>query len=139
MGHCPLADSCLIHSRMQCYGTLASTRLPGLDTAGRGEEGSPLTMWKLWPHLPDTETQRGERQLDRSFVAGRSASLCLRRLQSSPGNLHVGHVLSKWFWQMPQTSSSGRSHRHVATADHFLILTFIRRRREKTEVGIKWC
>lgn len=26
---------------------------------------------------------------------------------------------------MPHTSSSGMSHRHVATAAHFLILTFI--------------
>lgn len=26
---------------------------------------------------------------------------------------------------MPQTSSSGMSQRHVATADHFLILTFM--------------
>ena len=46
-------------------------------------------------------------------------------MQSSPGYLHVGHVPSKWTWQMPQTSSSGISHRHVATAFHFLILTFI--------------
>lgn len=29
MGHCPLADSCLIHCVMQC-------------------------LWKLWPHFPDT-------------------------------------------------------------------------------------
>lgn len=29
IGHCPLADSCLIHWEMQC-------------------------LWKLWPHLPDT-------------------------------------------------------------------------------------
>jgi len=49
----------------------------------------------------------------------------LRKMQSSPGYLHVGHVPSKWTWQMPQTSSSGISHRHVATAFHFLILTFI--------------
>jgi hypothetical protein len=49
----------------------------------------------------------------------------LRKMQSSPGYLHVGHVPSKWTWQMPQTSSSGISHRHIATAFHFLILTFI--------------
>ena len=49
----------------------------------------------------------------------------LHKGQSSPGYLHVGHVPSKWTWQMPQTSSSGMSHRQVATAFHFLILTFI--------------
>jgi hypothetical protein len=51
--------------------------------------------------------------------------LNLQRLQSSPGYLHVGHVPSNWTWQIPQTSSSGRSHRQVATAFHFLMETFI--------------
>ena len=32
---------------------------------------------------------------------------------------------SKSTWQIPQTSSSGISHRQVATAFHFLIVTFI--------------
>lgn len=54
----------------------------------------------------------------------------LHRLQSSPGYLHVGHVPSKWTWQMPQTSSSGMSHRHVATVFHFLMVTFM--------VGVGW-
>lgn len=49
----------------------------------------------------------------------------VRRAQSSPGNLHEGQEPSKWIWQMPQTSSSGMSQRHVATAAHFLILTFM--------------
>lgn len=49
----------------------------------------------------------------------------LHRLQSSPGYLHVGHVPSKWTWQMPQTSSSGMSHRQVATVFHFLMVTFM--------------
>jgi hypothetical protein len=48
-----------------------------------------------------------------------------RNVQSSPGYLHVGHVPSKCTWQIPQTSSSGMSHRQVATAFHFLILTFM--------------
>ncbi len=48
-----------------------------------------------------------------------------QRLHSSPGYLHVGQVLSNWFWQIPQTSSSGKSQRQMATASHFLILTFI--------------
>lgn len=48
-----------------------------------------------------------------------------RKLQSSPGYLHVGQVPSKCTWQIPQTSSSGISHLHVATAFHFLIVTFI--------------
>jgi hypothetical protein len=47
------------------------------------------------------------------------------KLQSSPGYLQVGQVPSKWTWQIPQTSSSGISHLHVATAFHFLIVTFI--------------
>jgi hypothetical protein len=46
-------------------------------------------------------------------------------MQSSPGYLHVGHVPSKWTWQIPQTSSSGISHRQIATAFHILNLTFI--------------
>lgn len=44
---------------------------------------------------------------------------------SSPGNLHFEHVLSYGFRQMPQTSSSGISHRQAATARQVLILTFI--------------
>lgn len=59
----------------------------------------------------------------RTEMAGEQAGL--RRLQSSPGYLHVGHVPSKWTWQMPHTSSSGISQRHVATAFHCLILTFM--------------
>lgn len=49
-------------------------------------------------------------------------------LQSSPGYLQVGHVPSKWTWQIPQTSSSGRSHFQVATVSHRVILTFIAER-----------
>jgi hypothetical protein len=48
---------------------------------------------------------------------------------SSPGNLHLEQVLSYGFRQMPQTSSSGISHRQAATAFHSLIVTFIVRRR----------
>lgn len=49
----------------------------------------------------------------------------LRRAQSSPGYLQVGHVPSNCTRHMPQTSSSGISHRHDATAFHALITTFI--------------
>lgn len=49
----------------------------------------------------------------------------IRSGQSSPGNLHDGQEPSKPIWQMPQTSSSGMSQRHVATAAHFLIVTFM--------------
>jgi hypothetical protein len=59
------------------------------------------TIWKEWPHFP------------------------ISRVQSSPGNLQVGQVPSNCTRQMPQTSSSGIFHRHVATACHVLILTFI--------------
>lgn len=59
------------------------------------------------------------------IVSSKDFTGVLHRLHSSPGYLQVGHVPSKWTWQMPQTSSSGRSHRQVATAFHFLILTFI--------------
>ena len=45
--------------------------------------------------------------------------------QSSPGYLHVGQVPSNWTRQIPQTSSSGMSHRQDATAFHSLIVTFI--------------
>ena len=47
------------------------------------------------------------------------------KAQSSPGYLHVGQVPSNWTRQIPQTSSSGMSHRHDATAFHSLIVTFI--------------
>ena len=45
--------------------------------------------------------------------------------QSSPGNLHFGQVPSNWTRQIPQTSSSGMSQRHAATACHETILTFM--------------
>lgn len=56
---------------------------------------------------------------------GDASSAHSHKLQSSPGYLQVGHVPSKWTWQMPHTSSSGMSHRQVATVFHFLIVTFI--------------
>ena len=46
-------------------------------------------------------------------------------MQSSPGYLQVGQVKSNWTRQIPQTSSSGISQRHDATASHCLILTFM--------------
>lgn len=49
----------------------------------------------------------------------------IHKVQSSPGYLHVGHVPSNCTRQMPQTSSSGMSQRHEATAFHSLIVTFI--------------
>lgn len=49
----------------------------------------------------------------------------IRKVQSSPGYLQVGQVKSNWTRQIPQTSSSGMSQRHDATASHCLILTFI--------------
>lgn len=56
---------------------------------------------------------------------GEFGEMDIRKLQSSPGYLHVGHVPSKATWQIPQTSSSGMSHRQVATAFHLRILTFM--------------
>ena len=79
------------------------------------------TMWKLCPHLPDTKVK----YVSKVKLKGQSANEGLHRLQSSPGYLHVGHVPSKCTWQIPQTSSSGISHLHIATAFHFVILTFI--------------
>ena len=49
----------------------------------------------------------------------------VRKAQSSPGYLHVGHVPSNWTRQIPQTSSSGISHRQEATAFHSLMVTFM--------------
>ena len=48
-----------------------------------------------------------------------------RRVQSSPGYLHVGQVPSNWTRHIPQTSSSGISHRQEATAFHSLMVTFM--------------
>lgn len=59
-------------------------------------------------------------------MVSREVEKNIRMLQSSPGYLQVGHVPSKWTWQIPQTSSSGISHRHVATVFHRVILTFMR-------------
>lgn len=49
----------------------------------------------------------------------------IRNEQSSPGYLQVGQVPSKATRQIPQTSSSGISQRHEATAFHSLIVTFM--------------
>jgi len=49
----------------------------------------------------------------------------IRSVQSSPGYLQVGQVPSNWTRQIPQTSSSGISQRHVATAFHCFIVTFM--------------
>ena len=46
-------------------------------------------------------------------------------VHSSPGYLQVGHVPSNCTRQIPQTSSSGISHRQEATACHSSIVTFI--------------
>ena len=54
----------------------------------------------------------------------------LRRVQSSPGYLQVGQVPSNWTRHIPQTSSSGISHRHDATAFHSLMVTFIMNSRQ---------
>lgn len=64
-------------------------------------------------------------QTDMAFGASSYVIEGSHKLQSSPGYLQVGQVPSKWTWQIPQTSSSGISHLHVATAFHFLIVTFI--------------
>jgi hypothetical protein len=45
IGHCPLEESCLSHSTMQCY---SHQRRPRHRTC------SLLTIWKLCPHLPET-------------------------------------------------------------------------------------
>jgi hypothetical protein len=45
IGHCPLEESCLIHSRMQCYSH---------QLRPRHRTRSLLTIWKLCPHLPET-------------------------------------------------------------------------------------
>lgn len=49
----------------------------------------------------------------------------LHNAQSSPGYLHVGHVPSNCTRHIPQTSSSGISQRHEATAFHSLMVTFM--------------
>ena len=55
----------------------------------------------------------------------RTCEKILRRVQSSPGYLQVGHVPSNWTRHIPHTSSSGMSHRQDATAFHCLMMTFI--------------
>ncbi len=77
------------------------------------------TIWKEWPHFPITE-HRGS-----VWMMCRGLKVHLRRVQSSPGYLQVGQVPSNCTRQIPQTSSSGMSHRHEATAFHSLIVTFI--------------
>lgn len=54
-----------------------------------------------------------------------SGSASILKAQSSPGNLQVGQVPSNWTRHIPHTSSSGTSQCHVATAEYFLIVTFI--------------
>jgi hypothetical protein len=45
IGHCPLEESCLSHSTMQCYSH---------QLRPRHRTCSLLTIWKLCPHLPET-------------------------------------------------------------------------------------
>ena len=52
----------------------------------------------------------------------------IHSVQSSPGYLHVGQVPSNCTLQIPQTSSSGMSHRQDATAFHSSMVTFMLRR-----------
>lgn len=59
------------------------------------------------------------------IIFGMWKAVDIRKEQSSPGNLQVGHVPSNWTRQMPHTSSSGISQRQDATAFHSLIVTFI--------------
>src|SRR5690242_1366455 len=74
------------------------------------------TMWNEWLHSPRTTRYQQCSFVDR---------IHLRSGHSSPGNLHLEHVLSYGLRQIPQTSSSGMSQRQAATAFHSLIVTFI--------------
>lgn len=72
-------------------------------------------------HCPPSRSARVRGSERGMYEKGRN----LRSAQSSPGYLHVGHVPSNCTRQMPHTSSSGMSHRQVATADHCFMRTFM--------------
>lgn len=113
-----MADSCFIHSRMQCCrgGVSWPGRQQNLGIRHyRGPCGNCARIFQTLQSM-----------VRKVFVDLKCPPVWdLHSGQSSPGYLHVGHVPSKWTWQIPQTSSSGISHRQVATAFHLFILTFI--------------
>ena len=77
------------------------------------------TMWKEWPQVPITKLSFSPIEPARTWGHN------IQRAQSSPGYLHVGHVPSNWTRHIPQTSSSGMSHRQDATAFHSFMVTFM--------------
>ena len=86
------------------------------------------TIWKEWPHFPSTVKAIHAISHTINIIQWRGAgkrTQYIRREQSSPGNLQVGHVPSNCTRHIPQTSSSGMSQRQIATAFHSLMVAFI--------------
>ena len=111
IGHKPLDESCWIHVRRQCWKSSVWVERCYHVVVAYHVEGMAACSYHYDPSLAVARLQSGGSNLQRA--------------QSSPGYLHVGHVPSNCIRHMPQTSSSGMSHRHDATAFHSLMVTFI--------------
>ena len=112
MGHKPLEESCCIQVRRQCC--------TQLDTNNSDFDREAVPYGKNVHICQSLQTTISA--TPKPLVMGTGA---IHSVQSSPGYLHVGHVPSNCTRQMPQTSSSGMSHRHEATACHSSIVTFM--------------
>ena len=112
IGQRPFEESCWIQVKRQCCRLSAVCRFKAARKAlpyGRNARiCHPLSVRSV--NAPSLQGSWGQ--------SSHSA-------QSSPGYLHVGHVPSNCTRQIPQTSSSGLSHLHDATAFHSLMVTFI--------------
>ena len=115
IGHKPFEASCWIQVRRQCYTGLYVSQS---YIASRSKLSAPYEK-----SVRTSQSLRPISVFPPSCID--TSEAYSRKLQSSPGYLHVGQVPSNWTRQMPHTSSSGMSQRHEATAFHFLMVTFI--------------
>ena len=113
IGHSPFEESCWIHVRRQCYSWVSTRELTSKSLLSYHMEWVTAFSdhWWISRHLSCHGTTQG--------------IIDVHRVQSSPGYLHVGQVPSNWTRHIPQTSSSGMSQRHEATAFHSWIVTFM--------------
>ena len=109
MGHFSCELSCFSHENIQCY--------TAISTYGQLKAQFFLPCGKSGCIHPALDLLVTETHILNSDG--------IQSGHSSPGNLHLEHVLSYGLRQIPHTSSSGMSQRHAATAFHSLIGTFI--------------
>ena len=114
MGQRPLEESWLIHVRRQCWRGQSYKLLISVVSWAYHVEGVAAGPYHYSSSAKGLVNEDGQGPPS-------------HKAQSSPGYLQVGQVPSNCTRQIPQTSSSGMSQRHDATAFHSLIVTFILR------------